>query len=115
MLGDSRPPLDQFFVDGMRGRIEVAKIVDKLNELSIECAECALGKIVMTKMQMQAANAFRGLASIALAKVIPDLQTTELRLKPAVAKSRTMLTDDELMNVATGKSDVGESEPHTIQ
>ena len=67
MLDQKKPVLDQAFIDGMRQRIDVAMVIDKLQN-HVRNAQSH----PMLKSQIQA-------AMILLKKVIPDVQQTEIK------------------------------------
>lgn len=79
---DRKKPLDHAFLESMRDRIEIARILDKLQE-------CVMGVKIMDKEQVAAAR-------ILLGKVMPDLKAVE----HAEAPKRDM-TREELIERLT--------------
>lgn len=63
---DDFQPLDQAFIDGMRRRIDVARIIDRMNKHAIDP-----GTYPMTISQLKA-------ATVLLKKIMPDLQATQI-------------------------------------
>jgi hypothetical protein len=79
MLGDKRLPLDEYFVAGMRERLDCAKMIDRLIDLTARLTACGKGELALSKGEIEASKAALVGIKIALAKVVPDLQTTTLK------------------------------------
>ncbi|OGO39184.1 MAG: hypothetical protein A2Z03_12415 [Chloroflexi bacterium RBG_16_56_8] len=75
---DKRLPLDHFFQEGMRQRLDCATMIDRLLATIAMLSDCAEGRLALTKMQIEAAKATLVGLKIALAKTLPDLQSTTL-------------------------------------
>lgn len=65
-IDDPFQPLDQAFIDGMRRRIRVAEIIDRMNNHALDPITYP-----MTKTQLMA-------ATVLLKKIMPDLQATQI-------------------------------------
>jgi hypothetical protein len=101
MTLDRRKPIDHAFIEGMRDRIEVANVIDKLqNHVRDE------EKHPLSMTQLKAAD-------ILLRKCMPDLKAIEHTDKPSRPATREELLEQlaALHAAATAKSNAGTTAP----